>query len=148
MKQLEKTLLVLVVVAIGMKLAGVSGSALLVTLGFLLLMLFYLLLGSFILNDIPFYGMFRKESYRQAGSGNIVSGILAGMVLSLSLPGSLFVIMRWDGARVMWVCSFLLLCLLLVTAIIVFAVKRTAFRRQLLLRSGIMMAALLAVSWL
>lgn len=140
--------MMLVVVAIGMKLAGVSGSALLVTLGFLLLMLFYLLLGSFILNDIPFYGMFRKESYRQAGSGNIVSGILAGMVLSLSLPGSLFVIMHWDGARVMWVCSFLLLCLLLVTAIIVFSVKRTAFRRQLLLRSGIMIAALLAVSWL
>ncbi len=70
-------------------------------MSFLFLALHYLLFTTFLVNDIPFKGIFKKESYQRVNGGQIVLGVFAGNALSIVSLSILFGTLVWTGYQVM-----------------------------------------------
>jgi hypothetical protein len=98
MKTTEKILCITFLFGLILKLALIPGSGILITLSLLILSILYFYLGFAFFNNIPFKGIFKKDSYREIKPLRILGAIAAGIVLSTISIGLLFKIQNWPLA--------------------------------------------------
>jgi hypothetical protein len=114
MKQLERILAIVVVIAIAMKVLLIAGGGVLLVISLSTLSLFYYFLGFAYFNEISFSDIFKKEAYKGIRAIRIIGSIGLGWSLSALLMGVLFRFQSYPGGRVMIFQGifFLLICLI------------------------------------
>lgn len=115
---------------------------------FLLLAIYYFLFTTFLVNDIPFNGIFKKEAYKGIHAGRIIMGVFAGFALNIAVLGILFGVFGWTGIREMMLAALLQLLLLGIITIILQLIKPARYKKNILWRVATSMVVWLIVLWL
>lgn len=99
MKKTETIIMILAIIALGLKLIFIEGSGLLTTITFLSLSLIYFYLGFALFNNIRLRKIFNRSSYKDVSSLRILGAVGAGFALSTTTIGILYKFQSWEGAE-------------------------------------------------
>jgi hypothetical protein len=130
MNKLEKTLVIVTLVALILKYLAVPGMSLFVVIGLLGLALLYFYFGFALFNGIGFKGIFKKESYIEISKYKIFAAVLVGVSLSMICIGLLFKVQHWFGFSTYLYAGLSLSLVMLVIAVL----KYNSFNKLLLIR--------------
>jgi hypothetical protein len=86
----EKTFIVLIVIAVVLKMIPVVGAGAMLTIAVCGLALLYMCFSFALFNGVGFRQVFRKVSYQYVRPIQIVSGVVAGFSIAMMLTGVLF----------------------------------------------------------
>jgi hypothetical protein len=140
MKLIERATLIISVLAFILKLLLVHSVNPVFIISVSLLSFIYLYFGFALLNDIGFSAVFRKASYINISSSRILGAIGTGFFLSIIVIGILFKLMIWNGSHEMLTMGSVGLFMTLVTAGLVFLIKRKnldLFYQGIFVRGGL-----------
>jgi len=130
MNKLEKTLVIVTLVALILKYLTVPGMSLFVVVGLLGLALLYFYFGFALFNGIGLKGIFKKESYIEISKYKIFAAIIVGASLSMICIGLLFKIQHWFGFSMYLYAGLALSFVMLNIAVL----KYNSFNKFLLFR--------------
>jgi uncharacterized membrane protein len=145
MKKTELILGIFGLAGIILSLWNIPFSGVLTILSLMFLSMFYYLLSFALLNDIRLGGIFRKESYSEISTLNIVLAVLVGFVLSNLTIGIMFKTRSYPGADLMITIGLILAALIALSSIILYMKIRSGFPKKVLFRSLILGCAALLV---
>ena len=141
MKKTEIVIVVISVIAIVLRLFSIEGGALLSTLSFGILSLFYLFFGFLLFNNIPIKSVFKKNVYSNLSWKRLLWSVSVGVSLSVAVIGILFALNRWAGASVMLRSGIILLLGVCATSLIRYIPKPSKYHAGILIRSGVLIIA-------
>jgi len=136
MSRLEKTLVLLCVIGLVLKMIPLPGAAFMTTLAVLGLSLVYVLFGFALLNGIGLRGVFSRSSYKGIGTGRIIASIFVGYVLGCLVFSILFRVMAWPGSAVMFYSSVGSAIFVLIVCCIAFG-RASLYLKHVFVRAGI-----------
>ena len=148
MKRLEVIFCAAAILCAVLVRCAVPAGAVLATFSFLLLAIYYLVFTTFLINDVPFKGIFKKEAYKGIGAGRIVLGVFAGNALNIATLGILFGIMRWEGYPVMMLAAIAQLLLMGILTLVLQLIKPLRYKKMILLRIAVFVIAWLIIKGL
>jgi hypothetical protein len=130
MNKLEKTLVIVTLVALILKYLAVPGMSLFVVIGLLGLAVLYFYFGFALFNSIGFKGIFKKDSYIEISKYKIFAAIIVGVALSMICIGLLFKVQHWFGFTMYLYAGLALSFVMLIIAVF----KYNSFNKLLLIR--------------
>jgi hypothetical protein len=97
MAKLEKTLAVLFVLGLTMRLSHIEGGDFIVLVSLFILSFLYFPFGFALLNRIRARDLFKRESYRRLNAPQLWLAVLLGFCLATATLAIPFVLLRWNG---------------------------------------------------
>jgi len=116
MERIEKYLALGCFGVFALNLLNVPAMAALFVMLMSLFAIFYFYCSLFLLNEIPFKGIFNKESYKGWGFLRIILSFFGGIFISITLIGLMFHIQYWPGSTVLLSLGLILLASVLIVA--------------------------------
>lgn len=98
MKKTENIIVIIALIALGLKLIFIPGSGILTVVTFSSLSLIYFYFGFALFNHIKLRKIFKKDSYKEISSQRMLGTIGSGLALSTTTMGILFKFQSWPGA--------------------------------------------------
>ena len=130
MQKTERFLIMLAFVAAALNLSDVPGAGFFTVLAMLLLALFYNFLSFALLNGLSLRGIFKKASYQEITTRQIVAAIFVGFGLAQTLIGILFSLQSYPAARFMLALGLFYLALVaVVSSLIAYRAPSPLLRR-------------------
>ena len=118
MKHFEKILVVGIVLALILKFNQYEGSDLLLLWSLTILAGIYYPLGFLLFNQIRLRNIFKKSSYRDVSSGQIVVAVVAGLGLANVCIGVLFKLLVFPGSHNLIIAGLVIMMISMVVAVI------------------------------
>jgi hypothetical protein len=146
MKQTEKILGLLAILALVLKFMLVPGSSILAVLSLSLLALLYQFLSFAFFNNIRLRNIFKKESYRGLTSLRIIGTIVLGFSLAIAVLGILFKFQSYPGASMMLIEGLSALVLCLVVTLIRYSNNKSSNYKRIFSRIAIVGGIALSIS--
>lgn len=116
MERIEKYLAGSCLGVFGFNLLNVPAMAVLFVLIMSVFALFYFYCSLILLNDIPFKGIFNKESYKGWGFLRIILSFFGGIIISIAIIGLMFHVQYWPGSTILLSFGLFLLASVLIVA--------------------------------
>ena len=140
MKKLEIILSSLSIIALCMYLLIMPYSQIItvITLSAFALMYFYLSFALF--NDFSIKQIFKKESYRKLELPKVIFAIAAGVVLSIIIVGIIDALLSWKSGNRKLIIGLACILSLLIIAIVIHYITKSAFYKPILKRAAIFSA--------
>ena len=98
MKKVEKILIPISIISLGLNILLIPYGGVLTVLTFSTLSTLYFYFGFALFNDIRLRKIFKKDSYKNISSLKILGAIGAGLALSMTTIGLMFKFQSWPGA--------------------------------------------------
>ncbi|SFT40418.1 hypothetical protein SAMN05216474_0373 [Lishizhenia tianjinensis] len=137
MRTLEKILILLFVLTLGLQFFLIAGTTLLFVLVAMLLSCIYFYLGFAVLNGVRFRSIFKKAAYEEFKGKEIAFAIGIGLSLSTLVIGILFKALQWPGAEFMLQFGLGSGLILLLAVVLFFRKNNPVFFKFNTLRIGI-----------
>ena len=134
MKNLEKILVGISVLAIALNLSDITGGVILTVLFLAILSTFYCYLSFALFNEIGFKGIFKKGNYSGIDAGRIILAVIMGFGISAIVIGILFQVQFWIGGVFMIYMGIFFSGLSGILSYIMFRKKSPMFNRNMLYR--------------
>jgi len=138
MRKIEIVTVILILIAIFLMTFKIEGALALTVILFFFLSLIYFFAGSILLNGISFRDIFRSVTYSDLGGRRLVWSILSGIVLSLSVLGLVFPVMKWEGAHTIIISVGILLFPVWIISLI-YTIRNSKLSRNIFLRATIIL---------
>ena len=136
MRIIEKTLIIMLIAGMVLKIFAIPGSSVLITISILSLSVLYFLFGFAIFTKVPIKGIFKKISYSHLKPADIITSIFCGNALSTLIVGILFQLNYWLGASPMTFAGMATTLPIIITAIIfLFLLKNRYVYQEILVRT-------------
>ncbi len=135
MKKTEFIIAILSIIALGMNVLSIPGSAALLVLTLLILSIIYFYFGFALFNDIRFRLIFKKDSYKGLSPLKIIGALAAGFVLSTTIQGIMFKFQSWPGADFILGAGLVGLSIVTIIGIIKFLKNKSDFYMGILKRT-------------
>ncbi len=136
MKIAEKILAALSILGMLLRMAHISGGAMLSILALGIFSMFYFAAGFFLFNPTQTNEV-NGLQYKTTNVKRVVIAVFTGMTLSVALIGFLFKLMRWPGALAMILIAIISLIPIVIVAAIRLQKTNADFYKQVLIRSVI-----------
>jgi len=146
MKRTELILSGMSVAVFALYLLGGVGMSLFMMLVLSLLSVLYGYFGFAHLNGVRMMGLFKKESYKDMKTKDIIVAIIGGAGIALIINSMLFAIMLWHGSKLFFLTGFSLLSFALLIVVVMKNIRQTLKFR--LARRGVVILILGAVFYL
>jgi|GEM_PF-3160017 len=117
MIKLEKGLIILLAISILAKIIPIPGSGPAITLTALVLSCLYLFFGFAVFAKIGFRKIFKKDSYKQLKSWDIIISIITGIVFQTVVLGLIFKLQYWPGAHPMSRAGLMMMCIIIILSV-------------------------------
>lgn len=104
----------IIIVAFPLKMNGVPGGSLLFLLSTFVCSLFYLIFSVPLFYKVKIGAMFRIESYEGLSARGLATSIVAGIIFSAILVGSLYSVQEWNGGTYILLLGLVFLAILLI----------------------------------
>jgi hypothetical protein len=140
MKQTEKILALIFVMALALKFMNVPGTSILLTYSLTFLAIIYFYFGFALLNGIRLRKIFKKDSYQGVSVLRIIGAIGLGMIFSLLVLAILFKIQHWLGSSLYFKVGLTFLLIAIIIALFKFLKSKQAFYKNALIRSLIIIS--------
>lgn len=137
MRIAEKTVVLLVLLSLWLKMSLMNGGAEFLMLALLLLSLIYTFLGFALFNDIRLRDVFRRSSYSGIPGWHIAGAVLTGLALSVACVAVMFKLQSWTGASIVLLFSFILCAPVVVVSILKMRGRHRLYYKGMLTRTGI-----------
>lgn len=137
MKRIEFILIGILLVGFLMNLFFLTGGGVLIMLSSLFLALLYYPGGLFLFNDLPFKGVFKRESYAGLTAMKAIVSVVAGIALSLICLGILFKLQSWPGSEVNLLVGLTMLLTVVLIAAYKFKATKIDIYKNILKRAGL-----------
>jgi hypothetical protein len=134
MKITEKTVVIVAILAIVMKLLHWPGANIMLIISLMILSSIYAYFGFALFNNIRLRNIFKKESYKNTNAIRIIGAIGTGIGLSMGIIAILFYSMFWPGALIMMMPALLIMTIVTIITLVKLVTTNDKYYKKILSR--------------
>jgi hypothetical protein len=137
MKKIEIIMAILSIIALGMNLLLITHAGIFTVMTFTSLSMIYFYLGFALFNGINLRAIFTKDSYKDISLLRILGAMGAGISLSLTIIGLLFIFQSWPGSSVIVMLGLSGLVIVTIIGVVKYLKNKSKYYPRIFIRVAI-----------